>query len=156
MTFRLAPAQESSGLVALETLEVRPSKTIDRVHVPMALPVLVSAGAAVTAVLLYLTRRFDFFSDEWTFLVAAPSWGLKSFFEPHNEHWVTALMAWYQAVFLVFGARNYHVFMAGGLLLGVGGAWPLLFLLPQRSGGVPPPSAPPGLLLLGNGSGGTP
>jgi hypothetical protein len=114
-------------------------------------PVLVSAAASVTALLLYLTRRFDFFSDEWTFLLAAPNWGLKSFFEPHNEHWVTVLMAWYQAVFVVFGARSYHVFMAGVLLMDVVVACLLFFLIRQRSGELLALAAAAIMLVLGSG-----
>src|SRR6266446_2354828 len=118
---------ESRELMPMETLKLPSPATIDRVRVPMALPLLLGAGAVITAVLLYLTRRFDFQSDEWTFLLAAPKWGLKSYFEPHNEHWSTALTAWYHAVFLVFGARNYSVFMAGVLLMDVAVACLLFF-----------------------------
>lgn len=142
---------ESRELVPLEALEVRSPATIDRVRVPMALPLLLGAGAAITAVLLYLTRRFDFQSDEWTFLLAAPKWGLKSYFEPHNEHWVTGLVAWYQAVFLVFGARNYHVFMAGVLLMDVAVACLLFFIIRRRSGELLALAA--AAIMLGLGSG---
>ncbi|HEX9097352.1 MAG TPA: hypothetical protein VF990_14785 [Candidatus Dormibacteraeota bacterium] len=137
--------------MTLETLEVRSPATIDRVHVPMALPLLLAAAAVITASLLYLTRRFDFQSDEWTFLLAAPNWGLKSYFEPHNEHWVTGLVAWYQAVLLVFGARHYQVFMAGVLLMDVAVACLLFFLIRQRSGELLALAA--AAIMLGLGSG---
>jgi hypothetical protein len=41
---------------------------------------LVLAAAAVTTVgLLYLTRRFDFYYDEWDYVLGAPTWTLKSY-----------------------------------------------------------------------------
>ena len=117
----------------------------------MALPLLLAAATVVTALLLYLTRHFDFQSDEWTFLLAAPHWGLKSYFEPHGEHWVTGLVAWYQAVLLVFGARNYHVFMAGVLLMDAAVACMLFFLIRKQSGELLALAA--AAIMLGLGSG---
>lgn len=135
----------------LESRPVRAAVTIDQVRVPAALPLVVGAGALVTALLLFLTRKFDFFSDEWTFVLSAPGWTLKSYFQPHSEHWVTLLMVWYKLVFSVFGAGNYHVFMAGVLAADAVVAVLLFLVIRQRSGDVLALAAAGILLVLGNG-----
>ncbi len=153
---RSAPAVEE--ILRIEPLvkgpdnrEAPPQPTIERVQVPQALPLVVGASALIAVVLLYLTRHFDFFSDEWTFVLGAPGWGLKSLFVPHNEHWSTLLIAWYKLAFSLFGARNYHVFMAGVLFADAAVACLLFILIRRRSGPVLALAAAAIMLVLGNG-----
>src|SRR5579872_5249398 len=129
----------------------RPGVTVDQVKVPMALPLVVSAAAVTAALLFYLTRRFDFFSDEWTFILSYPNWVLKSYFEPHNEHWSTLLMAWYKLGFSLFGLRSYHFFMAGVLLTDAAVATLLFLIIRRRSGEMLAMAAAAVMLVLGNG-----
>jgi hypothetical protein len=110
------------------------------------------AAAVMIAVLLYFTRRFDFFFDEWDYVLGAPTWTLKSYFMPHNEHWSTLLMLWYKVALSVFGARNYHVFMAGLLVVNAAVACLLFVLIRQRSGDVLAIAAAILMLGLGRGS----
>lgn len=125
--------------------------TIEHVSVRMALPMVVTAGVLTTVLLIYLTRAFDFFSDEWTFVVNAPHWTLKGYFQPHSEHWVTLLMVWYKLVFSVVGASNYHVFMAGVLAADAAVAVLLFLVIRQRSGDVLALAAAAVMLVLGSG-----
>ena len=46
---------------------------------------IVAAGAAIAALaILLLSRNFNFYFDEWTFILAAPDWTWLSFLQPHN------------------------------------------------------------------------
>lgn len=108
--------------------------TINRVRIRWALPLVLVAAAVATLGLLYLTRRFDFYYDEWDYIVGPSHPTLGDYFRPHNEHWSTLLMVWYKAVFSIFGARNYHVLMAGVLLVDAAVAC-LLFVLIRRRWG---------------------
>ena len=106
----------------------------------------------MVAGLLYFTRRYDFFYDEWDYVLGAPTWTLKSYFMPHNEHWSTLLMLWYKVALSVFGARNYHVFMAALLVVDAAVACLLFVLIRQRSGDVLAIAAAILMLGLGRGS----
>ena len=126
--------------------------TIDRVRIPWAFPLVLAAAAVTTVGLLYLTRRFDFFYDEWDYVLGASTWTVGSYFYPHNEHWSTLLMVWYKAGLSIFGARNYHVFMAGVLAVDAAVACLLFVLIRRRCGDVLAIAAAALLLGLGRGS----
>ncbi|MFI5282782.1 MAG: hypothetical protein ACHQ0J_06590 [Candidatus Dormibacterales bacterium] len=126
-------------------------ETIDRVRIPSAL-LLVLAGAVVTVVvLLYLTRRYDFYYDEWDYVLGAPNWTISSYFAPHSEHWSTLLMLWYKAGISIFGARNYRFFMAGVLTVDAAVACLLFVLIRRRAGDVLALAAAVLMLDLGRG-----
>jgi hypothetical protein len=125
--------------------------TIAQVRIPWALPLVLAAAAVTTVGLLYLTRRFDFYYDEWDYVLGSPTWTLESYFMPHNEHWTTLLMIWYKVGLSVFGARNYHFFMAGVLTVDATVAFLLFVLIRRRWGDVLAIVA--AVLMLGLGQG---
>ena len=52
---------------------------------PRARLIVAGAAAVVAGVLLWATRGYTFYFDEWTFITAAPGWTLATYFAPHNE-----------------------------------------------------------------------
>ena len=36
--------------------------------------------------LVVLTRGYNFYFDEWTFILSAPDWNALSYLQPHNMH----------------------------------------------------------------------
>src|SRR5438132_3834785 len=56
------------------------------VRVPHARLIVVLAGLVACGAILWLSRTYTFYFDEWTFISTAPTWTFTSFFEPHNEH----------------------------------------------------------------------
>lgn len=120
-----------------------------RVPYPLLAAVGLSTGAFI--VLLYLTRRLDFFYDEWDFLLGAPRWTFRDYFEPHNGHWSTVPALIYKVILTVNGAHSYLPFMAVLLLLHVSAGLLLFLIVRRRSGSVPALAAIALILFHGSG-----
>ncbi|HUZ89868.1 MAG TPA: hypothetical protein VMU49_08585 [Candidatus Acidoferrales bacterium] len=115
-------------------------------------PVLV-VGAVVTfwLVLLYLTRHFSFYYDEWDFVRRVHTWAFRDYLVPHSEHWSTLPKLWYTALLTLNGGHSYAPFMAG-VLAAHGAVVVLIFLLVrQRAGDLLALGAAAAMLVLGNG-----
>ena len=48
--------------------------------------IVAATAAVVPVVILLLARNFNFYFDEWDFILKAPDWSWLSFLQPHNEH----------------------------------------------------------------------
>ena len=71
--------------------------------------------------LLFLARDQWFIGDEWDFLADRTiTGGREGFFPPHNEHWSTAPMLIYGALFQLAGVRTYVPYMAVLVLFHLG------------------------------------
>ena len=125
--------------------------TADEVRVPGARWIVVAAAAVVAAVLLWATRTFTFYFDEWTFITTAPDWTLRSFFEPHNEHPVMLLRAVYAVLLNTVGLRSYVPYMAALLVAHAATVWLLFELVRRRAGPLIALAAAAPLLLIGAG-----
>jgi len=101
--------------------------------------------------ILYLARRFDFYYDEWDFVLGAPHWTLRDYFLPHNEHWSTLPSVIYKTLFLIVGARSYLPFMGAVLVLHVLTAFLLFLIIRRRSGDMLGLAAAAMMLFLGRG-----
>jgi len=125
--------------------------TIGAVRVRHALPIAVAMALVAWTGLLYLTRHFDFYYDEWDFVLDSPHWTLISYFLPHAEHWSTVPSVIYKVLFTIFGARTYTPFM--GVLLALHAVAGLLVfqIIRGRHGDVPALAACAMLLGLGTG-----
>src|SRR5207244_3157188 len=55
-------------------------------RVPHARWVVAAAALVVCAALLWISRTYTFYLDEWTFIQDSPAWSIAGFFKPHNEH----------------------------------------------------------------------
>lgn len=100
---------------------------------PAFLAHLASLAAGFLA-LLYLNREQWFSGDEWAFLGHR---GLlhadRGLFQPHNEHWSTAPVLVYRALFAVFGVRSYLPYVVVLVVLHLAVAH-LLWRILRRSG----------------------
>lgn len=121
------------------------------VRVPFAAEIAVAIAVAAFAVLLYLTRHFTFFYDEWDWVLGSPTWNLASYFQPHSEHWSTIPMAVYKVLFSIFGARHYLPFMVPVLTLHAGVLLEVFRIVRRRSGDFLALAAVIALALFGRG-----
>src|SRR5438093_10276457 len=109
------------------------------------------AALIVCAALLYLTRTYTFYFDEWTFITSAPDWTLRSYFEPHNEHPVMLLRLVYSLLLETAGLRTYLPYMAALLLAHAANVLLLFELVRRRAGDVAAMAAALVMLVLGAG-----
>lgn len=92
------------------------------------------------AVLLYFNRNQWFTGDEWAFLGHRGVFhAARSLWQPHNEHWSTAPILVYRALYAMFGVRTYLPYVV--VLLGLHLAVAHLLWRLMRGAGVGPPVA---------------
>jgi hypothetical protein len=112
---------------------------------------VVAAALIGAATLLWLTRTFTFYFDEWTFITTAPDWTLATIFRPHNEHPSMLFRLVYWALLNTVGLRSYLPYM-GLLMLAHAANVVLLFeLVRRRAGDLVGIAAALLLLVLGAG-----
>ena len=125
--------------------------TAGETRVPAARLIVAAVAAVAGVAILLLTRRFNFYFDEWDFILAAPNWSFVSYLQPHNEHPVMIPRLIYAALLNTFGLRTYLPSMAVLLLLHGVNVVLLFELVRRRSGDVIGLGAAALLLLLGAG-----
>ena len=114
--------------------------------------IIVAAGAAIAALaILLLSRNFNFYFDEWDFILAAPDWTWLSVLQPHNEHPVVIPKLVYAALLKTVGLRAYWPYMAVLLALHATNAFLLFELVRRRSGDLIGMAAAAVVLVLGAG-----
>jgi len=114
--------------------------------------IIVAAGAAIVALaILLLSRNFNFYFDEWDFILGAPDWTWLSFLQPHNEHPVVIPKLIYAALLNTVGLRAYWPYMAVLLALHAANAFLLFELVRRRSGDLIGIAAAALMLVLGAG-----
>ncbi len=121
------------------------------VRVPHARLVLVIAGLLVAAAILWLSRTYTFYFDEWTFITTAPDWTLGTFFEPHNEHPSMLFRLVYWTLLHSVGLHRYLPYMAALLAAHVANVLLIFELVRRRAGGLIGLGAALLLLVLGAG-----
>ena len=82
------------------------------VRVPYAGWIVAIGALIVCSALLFFTRSFTFYFDEWSFITTAPDWTIATYFEPHNEHPSMLLRLLYTALLSTVGLRTYLPYMA--------------------------------------------
>jgi hypothetical protein len=110
-------------------------------------------GAAVTvcALILWLTRTYTFYFDEWDFILSFPDWDFGSYFQPHNEHLVLIPRLAYAGLFVTAGLRTYLPYMAALLFLHAANALLLFEIVRRRQGDLIGLAGAALLLLIGAG-----
>src|SRR5690348_682244 len=121
------------------------------VRVPYARWIVLAAGAVVCATLLWFTRHFYWYFDEWTFIATSPDWTFRTYFQPHNEHPVMLLRLTYTLLLGTVGLRSYVPYMAVLLLAHLANVLLLFELVRRRAGEAIAMAAAFILLLLGGG-----
>ena len=118
---------------------------------PRALPIVVAAALIACAVILWLTRTYTFYFDEWTFISTAPDWTLATYFRPHNEHPAILFRLVYSALLDTVGLRSYLPYMAALVVAHAANVVLLFELVRRRSGDLVALAAALLLLVLGAG-----
>ncbi|OLB93083.1 MAG: hypothetical protein AUI15_19335 [Actinobacteria bacterium 13_2_20CM_2_66_6] len=121
------------------------------VRVPHARLIVVLAGLVACGAILWLSRTYTFYFDEWTFISTAPTWTFTSFFEPHNEHPSMLFRLVYWALLNTVGLRSYLPYMTLLMLAHLANVVLLFELLRRRSGDAVALGAALLLLVLGAG-----
>jgi hypothetical protein len=120
------------------------------VRVPHARLWVATAAVIVGAALLWLTRGFTFYFDEWTFILPSDgSW--TQYLQPHNEHPSILPRLIYAALLNTVGMHSYLPYMAALLVLHAITVVLLFELERRRSGELVGLSAAFLLLVLGAG-----
>ena len=125
--------------------------TAAEVRVPHARLIVVLAALAFSAAILWLTRGYTFYFDEWTFILTAPDWTLATLLQPHNEHPVMLTRAIYAALLATVGLRSYLPYMAVLLALHAASAVLLFEVVRRRAGDLVGIACAALLLVLGAG-----
>lgn len=125
--------------------------TAGDVRVPYARWIVAAAALIVCGALLFFTRTFTFYFDEWTFITSAAGWTLASYFEPHNEHPSMLLKLVYSTLLDTVGLRSYLPYMAALLIAHLANVLLLFELVRRRAGELIGGVAALLLLVLGMG-----
>ena len=125
--------------------------TAAAVRVPQARWIVLAAGVVVFAVLLWFTRTFTYYFDEWTFIATSPDWTFQTYFQPHNEHPVMLLRLTYTILLNTVGLRSYVPYMTVLLIAHLANVMLLFELVRRRSGELVAMAASLIFLLLGAG-----
>ena len=118
---------------------------------PRALAMVVAAALIACAVILWLTRTYTFYFDEWTFISTAPDWTLATYFRPHNEHPAILFRLAYSTLLDTVGLRSYLPYMAALVVAHAANVVLLFELVRRRSGDLVALAAALLLLVLGAG-----
>jgi len=121
------------------------------VRIRHARPLVALLALAASLAILWLSRNFDFYFDEWTFILTAPDWTWTTYLEPHNEHPVILPRLIYAALLSTVGLRSYLPYVAVLVALHAASAWLLFELVRRRAGDLLGVAAAALLLLLGAG-----
>jgi len=118
---------------------------------PRALAMVVAAALIACAVILWLTRTYTFYFDEWTFISTAPDWTLATYFRPHNEHPAILFRLAYSTLLDTVGLRSYLPYMTALVVAHAANVVLLFELVRRRSGDLVALAAALLLLVLGAG-----
>ena len=111
------------------------------------------AGAAIVgcAAILLLARSFNFYFDEWDFILSAPDWTFTSYLQPHNEHPAMLARVIYAVLLNTAGLRTYLPYMVVLLAVHALNVVLLFEVVRRRAGDAAGIGAGLLLLLLGAG-----
>jgi hypothetical protein len=109
------------------------------------------AALFFSAAILWLTRGYTFYFDEWEFIISSPDWTWATLLQPHNEHPVMITRAIYAALLATVGLRSYLPYMAVVLALHAASVVLLFEVVRRRSGDLVALSAAALLVVLGAG-----
>lgn len=125
--------------------------TVKDVRVRRARLIVVVAAAAVCGAILWMSRGYTFYFDEWSFILTAPDWTWVTYLEPHNEHPSMLLRLIYAALLGAVGLRSYLPYMAVLLLLHLANVVLVFELVRRRAGDLAGVATAAALLVLGAG-----
>ncbi len=118
------------------------------VRIQHARLLIVAVAVTVCALILWLSRGFSFYFDEWTFILPNDT-GWAVYLQPHNEHPVMLTRLIYVLLLNTVGMRSYVPYMAVLLALHAASVVLLFELIHRRAGDLIGLSAALMLLVLG-------
>jgi hypothetical protein len=121
------------------------------VRIPHARLLVVVAALAASAAILWLSRGFTFYFDEWDFIMSAPDWNATSYLQPHNVHPAMLPRVIYAVMLATVGLRSYLPYMAILLVLHTTSVVLLFELVRRRAGDLIGLACAAILLVLGAG-----
>jgi len=120
------------------------------IRVPQARLFVAAAAVIVSAAILWLSRGFTFYFDEWTYILPSDTtWTV--YLQPHNEHPVMLSRLIYASLLSTVGMRSYLPYMAVLLALHATSVVLLFELVRRRAGDGIAVAAASLLLVLGAG-----
>ena len=125
--------------------------TLGDVRVRQARLIVVVAAVAACSAILWLSRSYTFYFDEWSFILTAPDWTWLTYLEPHNEHPSMLLRIIYAGLLDSVGLRSYLPYMLVLLALHIANVMLLFEVVRRRAGELIAIAAAVVLLVLGMG-----
>jgi hypothetical protein len=123
--------------------------TLSTVRIHRARLIVVAMALVAAAAILWLSRGYTFYFDEWTYILTFPDWTWISYLQPHNEHPVMLPRLIYAALLATVGLRSYLPYMAVLLALHGASAVLLFELVRRRAGDIVGLASAAMFLLLG-------
>ena len=125
--------------------------TASQARIPNARLIVSAAAIVVAALILWLSRSYTFYFDEWTYILAAPDWTWISYLQPHNVHPAMLHRLLYSVLLATVGLHSYVPYMAVLLTLHAAGVVLLFEVVRKRAGDLIGIAVAAVLLLLGAG-----
>jgi hypothetical protein len=125
--------------------------TAAEARVPRAREIVIGAALLGALCILWATRSFTFYFDEWTFITTAPDWTPATIFQPHNEHPAMLFRLVYWSLLDTVGLRSYLPYMALLVLAHAANVVLLFELVRRRAGDLIGLAAALLLLVIGAG-----
>src|SRR5450759_5653817 len=108
--------------------------TISSARIPRARLIVVALAVVAAATILWLSRGYTFYFDEWDFIQGAPNWSWTSYLQPHNEHPSILFKLIYAGLLNTVGMSSYVPYMAVLLALHAANAVLMFALVRRRVG----------------------
>jgi hypothetical protein len=113
--------------------------------------VVIALAVIASGAILWLSRGYTFYFDEWDFIQSAPDWAWTSYLQPHNEHPSMLFRLIYAALLNTVGMQSYVPYMTVLLVLHSVTALLLFELVRRRAGDMVGVAFAACLLVLGAG-----
>jgi hypothetical protein len=113
---------------------------------------MLSLGLAGISWILWLGRGMTFFADEWALISTRSLSDPSTWFQPHNEHWITLPILAYRAIVESVGIGSYVPYLAAVALLHLA-VVAAIYRLVRQSTANAPVSVAAALVILLFGSG---
>jgi hypothetical protein len=120
-------------------------------RVPHARLFVIAAAVAACAAILWLSRTFNFYFDEWEYILTSPDWTWTTYLQPHNVHPAMLHRLLYIALLSTVGLRSYVPYMAVLLALHAANVILLFEVVRRRAGALVGIASAALLLVLGAG-----
>ena len=125
--------------------------TVSSVQMPNARLIAVGLAVFAAAAILWLTRTFTFYFDDWIVILSAPDWSWVTYLQPLSEHPAMLTRAIYAALLATVGLRSYLPYMAVVLALHAASVVLLFEVVRRRASDLVALGAAALLLVLGAG-----